>query len=117
MNLTPTEIAVLGTLGGAFIGGLFTAIAAFINKQSEEKRHFRELVVKVAAEHWQRVSEISTARKMPPLTDYIVHTVKMCDLALNHNLTAENIKPKLEEISALMDVMYKHGENVSNKKP
>ena len=113
--MNPTELAVFGTLGGAFIAGFFTAIAAFINKRSEEKRHFRELVVKTAAEHWKHVAEISTASKMPPLTDYIVHTVKMCDLALNTKLTAENIKPKLDEISALMDVMYKHAENVSKK--
>lgn len=113
--MNPTEIAVFGTLGGAFIGGLFTAIAAFINKRSEEKRHFRELVVKTAAEHWKNVAEMSTTTKMPPLTDYIVHTVKMCDLALNNELTSKNVKPKLEEISALMDVLYEHAKSNSAK--
>jgi hypothetical protein len=113
--MNPTELAVFGTLGGAFIAGLFAAIAAIINKRSEEKRHFRELVVKTAAEHWRLVAEISTASKMPPLTTYIVHTVKMCDLALNTKLTAANIKPKLDEITALLDVMYEHSANVGKK--
>ena len=46
MNLNPTEIAVIGTLGGTFIGGLFTAVATFINKQSEEKYTSESLLLK-----------------------------------------------------------------------
>lgn len=118
MNLNPTEIAVIGTLGGTFIGGLFTAVATLINKQSEEKRHFRELVVKTASEHWSRVAQLPTTKSIPPLTDYIVHTVKMCDLVFNKELTSKNVKPKLEEISALMDVLHEHAKsNAANPNP
>lgn len=113
MNLTATELAVFGTLGGALIGGLFSFITAFFSKRSEERQHFRELVVNTAASHWRNVAEISSSQRMPPLTDYIVHTVKMCDLALSNKLTAENVKEKLEEISTLMDILTEHANSVS----
>ncbi|MDP2231187.1 hypothetical protein [Methylotenera sp.] len=115
MPLTSEELTVIGTLGGAFIVALSTTIISIVNKRSEEKKHFRELVVKTASEHWLNVAQITTATTMPPLTDYIVHTVKMCDLALNNKLTSENVKTKLHEISNLMDILNDHAKNVSKK--
>ncbi|BCO11373.1 hypothetical protein GEOBRER4_n1983 [Citrifermentans bremense] len=37
MPLSPAELAVFGTLGGALVGGLSTAAVALINKRTEEK--------------------------------------------------------------------------------
>lgn len=116
MNFNATEIAVIGTLGGAFIAGLFSALTVFINKKSEEKRHLRELVIKTASDHWKHVAEISSATKMPPLSTYIVNTVQMCDLALNKKLTPETVRKKLEESSSVMDVMLSHSAEISKKK-
>jgi len=113
MDLSATEIAVIAALGGSFIAGFFATINSFISKRSEEKRHFRELVVKTAADHWNRVAEISVATKMPPLSTYIIHTVQMCDLAFSKKLTAKNIGPKLEEMSLLMDAMLSHSARVN----
>ena len=115
MDFNTTEIAVIGTLGGAFIAGLFATITSFINKRSEEKKHFRELVVKTASDHWNRVATISTATIMPPLSAYIINTVQICDLALNKKLTAKNIMPKLEEMSSLMDMMLSHSAAIRKK--
>jgi len=78
MNLSPAELAVVGTLSGAFLGGFFSAIIAFINRRSEERKHFREIVVKTALENWKHVSQISAATRIPPLTDFIYHMMKMC---------------------------------------
>lgn len=116
MNLSPAELAVFGTLGGAFLGGFFTALIAFINKRSEEKRHFRELVVKTSADHWKLVSEISASKAMPPLTNYIVHTAMMCDLILNKKLNSRNIQTKLKEVNDLMTILHDHAIEVSKKK-
>lgn len=115
MNLDAAEIAVIGALGGAFIAGLFATITSFINKKSDEKRHFRELVIKTASEHWNKVAEISTAAKMPPLSTYIINTVQICELALNRKLTAQNIKIELERMSSLMDVMLEHSASINKK--
>ena len=116
MNLSPAELAVFGTLGGAFVGGFFTTVIAFINKRSEERRHFRELVVKISAEHWKLVAQISTHKIMPPLTDYIVHTAMMCDLILNKKIDSKNIQTKVKEISDLMRILEQHATEVSKEK-
>ena len=39
----------------------------------------------------------------------------MCDLVFNKELTSKNVKPKLEEISALMDVLYEHAKSNAAK--
>jgi len=116
MDLSPAELAVFGTLGGALVGALSATAIAFINKKSEEKKHFRELVVKTAAEHWRHVSQISASNRMPPLTDYIVHTAKMCDLILNKNLDKSNIQSRLEELDEVMIALEKHANKVTNRK-
>lgn len=116
MNLSPAELAVLGTIGGTIAGGIFTAIAAFIAKRSEERKHFRELIVKTAFENWKHVSQISAVPFMPPLTDYIVHMVLMCDLVLNKKIDSKNIQSKLDEIKAIGDILNKHAINISKGK-
>jgi hypothetical protein len=116
MNLSPAELAVFGTLGGAFVAGLFGAIIAFINKRSEEKKHLRELIVKTSTEHWQFVVETAESNIMPPLINYIVHTAMMCDLILNKKLSSKNIQNKLKEIDSLMDVLHHHAIEVSKKR-
>lgn len=116
MNLSPAELAVFGTLGGTLIGALSATAIAFINKKSEEKKHFRELVVKTATEYWKHVSVNSASPIMPPLTDYIVHMVKMCELALDKDINANNVKPKLAEIAALVSVLQQHSLEISKLK-
>lgn len=116
MDLDATKIAVLGTLGGAVIAGICTVTVAFINKRSEERKHFRELVIKTASDNWKYVAENSTSTVMPPLHTYIVNTVQMCDLALSKNLSPEEVKQKLKASSKIMDIMIEHSSNMVKKK-
>src|SRR3990167_2055914 len=115
MNLSPAELAVVGTLSGAFVGGLFSAIIVFINKRSEERKHFREIVVKTALENWKHVSQISAATRIPPLTDFVFHMMKMCELVVNKKVNSKNIQAKLHEISELNNIVAEHSGNVSKK--
>jgi hypothetical protein len=41
--------------------------------------------------------------------------VKMCELALDKDICAKNIKPKLNEISELVDVLHNHAIEVSKR--
>jgi len=116
MDLNATKIAVLGTLGGAAIAGICTVAVAFINKRSDERKHFRELVIKTASDNWKYVAENSNSKVMPPLHTYIVNTVQMCDLALSKKLSPEEVKQKLKESSKIMDIMLKHSSDMAKKK-
>ena len=105
MNLTPAELAVLGTLGGAVAGGFFSTVVSIYNRKSEEKQQFRELVIRASIENWKHVSEISRPGLISPLTDYIVHTAKICELALDGKLGANNVRSELEKINKLMAIL------------
>ena len=110
MSLSSEELTVIGTLGGAIVGALSSTIVSIVNKRSEEKRHFRETVINAAIENWKHVSQISSSQYLMPLEHYIIHTAKMCDLALNEKLTNCNIKEKLSEIDELMDALEDHAK-------
>jgi len=109
MFLTSTEVAVLGTLigtlGAAFIGGLVTIVVTYINKRSEERRYFREVVIKATLEEWKHISEISSSPGIFPLANYIINAAKMCELALDKKVTPQNIRKKLEAIYSLADIV------------
>jgi hypothetical protein len=111
--MSPAELAVLGTLGGTLAGGLFSMIVAIVSKRSEERRQFRELVVKAAIENWKTLYEGAKSGGVSPMTDFIVHASKVCDLALTRNLTAENARGELKKINALMTILHENAVAVS----
>jgi len=116
MSLSPEELAVVGTLGGAVIGALPSFISSLLNRRTEEKRHFNELVVKAATESWKFIAENSRSRAILPLEHYIIHTAKMCEFALSGGkVTAETTAQQLQEIDAVMKVLAKHASSVSSK--
>lgn len=108
MALSPGELAVLASLGGALVGAVPGLVSSFLSKQSDERKHFKELVFKAATDSWKTHAEIGNGRVLP-LEHYIIHTAKMCEVALSdEELTAESMKKQLQKISALMDVLAEH---------
>jgi gas vesicle protein len=104
------EIAIIVavcTLIGSVVSGITGAASAllvtWLNKKSEERRHYRELVVKTAVEHWGQVADYSRGNIMPPLDDYILHMKQVADLMTDPKLSAENVVEKLKKINAFRD--------------
>lgn len=114
MSVPPEVVAVLGTIGGGVIVGLFGVWTAKIQAKAANQRHFRELVVTAATDGWKLRAAQGTAGKLPPLEHAIIHAAKMCEIALaDETLTPEALREKLEAIRALMDVLAEHVESVS----
>jgi hypothetical protein len=115
MSLSPAELAVLGTIGGAIAGGAFSTIAVIVTRRSEERTQFRKLVVEAAVTNWKALFEHTTARggQISPLSDFIVHATKVCELALSGNLDASNAKAELAKINALMSVLSENASAVT----
>lgn len=90
----------------AIVGSVVSAMAAFliasITKKYEDRKHLRELIINTAYKEWEYTANY--LRSTPsgghqlPLTDYIIVMSKYADMALDKNLTSENIESKLEEI-------------------
>ena len=99
--------ALIGALGGAFIGFLSTAIVTYITKRYDSEKHIKELIIKTAIENWKLKNETAKAssratgipKRMMPLDAYIVHMLKFSDIILNKKLTTKNIAKKLEEVA------------------
>jgi hypothetical protein len=113
MALSPAELAVVGTIGGAIIGALPAFVTSLINRRAEERRHFKDMVVKAAMENWKFVAENSASRAVLPMEHYIIHTAKMCEFAFSDEpITPETTKKCLAEIEAIMTVLVEHARTV-----
>lgn len=108
MPLSPGELAVVASLGGTIVGAVPGLVSSFMSKRLEERKQFKELVVKAAIASWKTHVERGSER-MLPLEHYIIHTAKMCEFALaDKGVTAESMRAHLQEVSALMDVLTEH---------
>jgi hypothetical protein len=116
MALSPAELAVVASLGGAVVGALPGLVSSFLIKRSDERKQFKELVAKAAIESWKMHAEHAGTRAMLPLEHYIIYTAKMCEFALaDKKATAETMRTHLHEVSALMEVLAEHA-NTPRKK-
>jgi hypothetical protein len=104
VQLTNETLIAISALGGAFIGGFFGFLTAWISKRSEERRSLREVVMRVASE--QRLSELSAAlqtRGGDVVFSY--HVYLMETLELSKILTRRRLTPK--KVSRLLDRAYR----------
>lgn len=116
MPLSPGELAVVASLGGAVVGAIPGLVSSYLRKRFEERKQFKELVVKAAIESWKTHAEHGSGQ-MLPLEHYIIHTAKMCEFALaDKQVTPASMKVHLQEVSALMDVLAEHASSPRIKK-
>src|SRR5438132_1819915 len=99
MNLPTEAWVVIGTISGALIGSLSAVVNSYFTSRSEERKHFREVIVKTALEEWKHISQISSSQVIFPLANYIIYTAKICELALDEKVTPKNIREKLAVIN------------------
>lgn len=110
----PENTASIAALAGA-IGALVAAIVvsfsnliiALINKKSEERKHFRELIIKAAIENYKEerslakvVMEKSPERNIIfyPLDDFIIQMSLPAELIVNKRLNPEELKQALIDL-------------------
>lgn len=106
-STVPAWVAVASALAGGGIVGAFNFITNLINKRSEERRHFQELMFNAAIENWKQSCTFALNSGGPanvaPLDSYIVHMIKLAEVLTSTPLNKDNIRGKLKEIS---DVAY-----------
>ncbi len=87
-------------------GVLITSIVNYINNKSakalEERKHQKELLLKMSVEYWkQDMERIKLANKktiLLPIDSYIFHLLKLSDeISANRKITAERIVEIREE--------------------
>jgi hypothetical protein len=111
MALSPEVLAIVASLGGAFVGAIAVLGSSYLTKRSDERKQFKELAVKAAIESWKTHVEHAGKSAIFPLEHYIIHTAKMCEFAFaDKKVTSESMKTYLQEVSALMEVLAEHAK-------
>jgi gas vesicle protein len=116
-------LAVIGTLAGAFIGSLSALLITWITKRSEERKHFRELVIKTALEHYKEQVEVSKIQRQThpvqilPLDIYIIHMLKFSELALIKKIDTSNVEKILAEAEEITNIAIKYKEKKQQQRP
>jgi hypothetical protein len=106
--------AVIGLIG-AIIGSIPGIIIAWISKRSEDRRHFRELVMRAAIEDWKCRNAIETSAGKPliPLDGFIIRTARIIDQiesgrSMNETEVRNIVHHALEAQYAAEDETYKY---------
>jgi hypothetical protein len=112
MNFTSEELTVVGTLAGAFIGGLFTFLATWVSKFFEERRHFRELMVRVAAENWKHTTVMVSKKPgggfVQPFDVYLIMMLKLSKLLSQRDISAEKALELIQESERVTGAIMQH---------
>jgi hypothetical protein len=101
--------AAVAVILAASIAGFFSTVTAIVviiyTKRSEERRHFRELIVRTAIENWKLADEAARQARADrwPLDVYIIHMLKFSEIITKKNLTPEELSRHNNELRALVD--------------
>jgi hypothetical protein len=115
--MRPEIVAVIGTIAGVSIGALSTLIITLINKRSEERKHYRELVVNAAIEHWKHSTELASrlGRKIYPLEVFIFQMIKFYEMILDKKIDTMEISERFAEYDAFVDRLIEYKDQRRRK--
>jgi len=112
MGFSTEELTLLGTLAGAFVGGLFTFLATWVSKFFEERRHYRELMVRVASENWRHTTEVVGKNPgggwVQPFDVYLVMMLKLSKLLSYKNLSEKRALELVKEAETITHAIMLH---------
>lgn len=112
-------LILIGTLGGALIGALSTLGVTWLNKRSEERKHYRELIINLAVENYKEAGAMARAvlEKRPetsqihyPFDDFIIHMVQLGELIIDKKLNPNEVKEILAKMDALTEQVHEYYE-------
>jgi len=112
MSLSPTEVAVLGTLGGAAVAAASAILTTFINRKFEDRKHLREQIMRTSVDYWQKHHEcIRSANngklsKIAPLDTYVIHVCALMSRVMDTELTPSNVAAIVEETHQISKAAY-----------
>jgi hypothetical protein len=105
-------LALIGTgsvLLGVIVTSFFNLRVARITKESEERKHHKEIVVKAAIENWKQINEVLfksgqqrfTVRALDP---FLVHMSALADIIFDPTTNADNLKERLSKVDKLLEI-------------
>jgi len=116
-------IPVIAAIGGGLVSGIILLFNNWINKRSEEKKHFNEIMLNAALESWKQACDFAIeSTKMShrravvlPLEAHIIYVMEVTKVLLDKKITKENIVEKLKKVREICNEVSKFIESSEQK--
>jgi hypothetical protein len=118
-------LIIIGTLGGALIGALSTLGVTWLTRRSEERKHYRELIINLAVENYKEEGAMARAilERRPeisqvhyPLDDFIIHMAQLADLVIDKKMHRGEVRKILAELNELTDEVHAYYDEQKHAK-
>jgi hypothetical protein len=94
---------LLGTALGALASGATAVFITHITKRSEERRHFRELGLKVALTNFEYCMKLAQSAAdrykqmipVPPLKAFVIQGIKLMEIVSDETLSADEMARRI----------------------
>lgn len=115
MDTNASLLVLLGTLGGALIGSLSILTVTWLTKRSEERKHYRELIINTAVENYKEAGVLARTvlEKRPqlsqrhyPLDMFIIHMTHLADLVVDKKIQSSDVKELLSKVNQFAEELY-----------
>jgi hypothetical protein len=111
--MNESYIVGLFTLAGSAFGFLSALVIANRNARLEERKHFRELGLKIAFYMSQREDEMAQKladltkqpRITPPVSVFVVYGLKMMEIASDTSLPSHEVGIQLAQLNKFTDAL------------
>lgn len=121
MNISPALLALTSTgslLLGVIVTSFFNLRIARITKESEERKHHKEIVVKAAIENWKQTNEAlfksgQQGFTVGALDPFLVHMSALADIIFDPTTNADNLEKRLASVVRLSEVTERFMRNQS----
>jgi hypothetical protein len=100
--------ALLGA-GSALVGVLVTSYfnlrTTQLTKESEERKHQKEIVINAAIENWKQTAALAQHSglniRLEPLDSFLVHMIALSNVIFDPATNAENLQSRMSEVRNL----------------
>src|SRR3989442_11511785 len=103
-----SSITAASTLIGVATTNYFNMRTTRISKESEERKHHKEIVVNSAIANWKQTAELwaksGASVSMAPLDTFMVHMAALADVVFDPTTNADNLGQRLRSVDRLSDI-------------
>lgn len=116
-------LIAVSALIGSLLGSFSSLATTWINKKSEERKHYRELIINLAVENYkeERLMARTLLERRPeidqqftPLSIYVIYMSKLAELIIDKKIQPGAVKESLIEIDKVTEEAITYLRNKKN---
>ena len=117
VNIVIALISAVSALVGGVVGAAVTLLATWLRNRSEERKHFRELLLSAALENWKEQVSIEKLKLekrptldvyFPSLDMYLFYMVKLAPALLDKDIKPSDVEKLLDEANEISEKVWEY---------